>query len=493
VDISSRLPPAGKVTRSDRDLLEAKIIEIERRLQFSLVLADVNGHIKDIPTLGRQEVGITDPDSRLWKPIEQTILAIKDGVPHPQQVARNEADLLVQIQPPMLQYADYTVMWICALPVEAEAALYMLDARHYGAFPGMKGDDNQYTPGEIAGHKVVITCPAKGSTVSAAKLVSRMSHNFPNLEFCLLVGIGAGVPGPNLEPDIRLGDVIVAVPSGDSVSSTRVIGFNLVADTIEIPGDWQVPTNQHLRSALEISRPVGVLDFLSYVQIFASRSGGQKFLYPGIKNDKLYKGDHTDDLVPRRSRPSQDPVVHYGRIASGDTLIENARLRDALRDEHGIICFEMGTASLSSTIPIVVIRGACDYADSHKNGSWHHYASATAAAYAKGILNITSHPNLSDADSSRSVGKYLADDHAVQALSLGALEEVARIATTLAASKKRTLCGSLGAELFVLANHLKSVGLEQQGQVPPNIRKLLKDIEKICNVSIQNLRHLRLS
>jgi hypothetical protein len=36
----------------------------------------------------------------------------------------------------------------------------------------------------------------------------------------------------------------------------------------------------------------------------------------------------------------------------------------------------------------LVIRGICDYADSHKNKRWQPYAAATAAAYAKELLSI---------------------------------------------------------------------------------------------------------
>jgi hypothetical protein len=34
----------------------------------------------------------------------------------------------------------------------------------------------------------------------------------------------------------------------------------------------------------------------------------------------------------------------------------------------------------------LVIKGVCDYADSHKNKRWQGYAAATAAAVTKGFL-----------------------------------------------------------------------------------------------------------
>jgi len=37
-----------------------------------------------------------------------------------------------------------------------------------------------------------------------------------------------------------------------------------------------------------------------------------------------------------------------------------------------------------------MIRGICDYADSHKNEQWQKYTTATAAAYAKELLSMIS-------------------------------------------------------------------------------------------------------
>jgi nucleoside phosphorylase len=38
--------------------------------------------------------------------------------------------------------------------------------------------------------------------------------------------------------------------------------------------------------------------------------------------------------------------------------------------------------------PCLVIRGICDYADSHKNKIWQPYAAAVAGAYAKELLFV---------------------------------------------------------------------------------------------------------
>jgi len=50
-----------------------------------------------------------------------------------------------------------------------------------------------------------------------------------------------------------------------------------------------------------------------------------------------------------------------------------------------------------NSFPCLVIRGICDYADSHKNKIWQNYASAAAAAYAKLLLSrLRTMDNLED-------------------------------------------------------------------------------------------------
>jgi nucleoside phosphorylase len=53
-----------------------------------------------------------------------------------------------------------------------------------------------------------------------------------------------------------------------------------------------------------------------------------------------------------------------------------------------VLCVEMEAAGLMDEFSCLVIRGVCDYADSHKNKRWQPYAAATAAAYAKELLSI---------------------------------------------------------------------------------------------------------
>jgi nucleoside phosphorylase len=81
--------------------------------------------------------------------------------------------------------------------------------------------------------------------------------------------------------------------------------------------------------------------------------------------------------------------VHYGTIASGNQVIRSAAERHRVSAElGGVLCFEMEAAGLINNFPCLVIRGICDYADSHKNKRWQPYAAATAAACAKEVLSV---------------------------------------------------------------------------------------------------------
>lgn len=110
---------------------------------------------------------------------------------------------------------DYTVAWICALPLEMAAAKTMLDEIH-NSLDQPRTDHNAYTLGRLSHHNVVIASLPSDiyGTTSAATVLSHMLQTFPSLRFGLMVGIGGGVPSKKV--DIRLGDVVVSMPTATS-------------------------------------------------------------------------------------------------------------------------------------------------------------------------------------------------------------------------------------------------------------------------------------
>jgi nucleoside phosphorylase len=93
------------------------------------------------------------------------------------------------------------------------------------------------------------------------------------------------------------------------------------------------------------------------------------------------------ELVTRArvSQPSK-PSVHFGLIASGDTVMKSGEDRDEIAIRDHVIAFEMEGAGVWEHFPSLVIKGVCDYADSHKGKKWQGYAAATAAAIMKAFL-----------------------------------------------------------------------------------------------------------
>jgi len=126
----------------------------------------------------------------------------------------------------------------------------------------------------------------------------------------------------------------------------------------------------------------------------------ETFGYQGAQHDKLFEAtyDHegdeacdrcdSDRIVERLpARTSLAPRIHYGNIASGNQVMKHGVTRDKIARNLGVICFEMEAAGLDD-FPCLVIRGICDYADSHKNKRWQPYAAAAAAAYARELLDV---------------------------------------------------------------------------------------------------------
>lgn len=67
----------------------------------------------------------------------------------------------------------------------------------------------------------------------------------------------------------------------------------------------------------------------------------------------------------------------------------------------------MEAAGLMDNFPCLVIRGICDYSDSHKNKQWQDYAAATAAAYSKELLSVVHASHVMNTPTARSINNGL--------------------------------------------------------------------------------------
>ncbi|CAN9415621.1 unnamed protein product [Alternaria alternata] len=304
--------------------------------------------------------------------------------------------------PPRPRREDYTVGWICALPIELAAAMAMLDEEHEDA-PREVGDndENIYSVGSVAGHNVVIGCLPAGQigTNSATSVVTQMRAAFKAIRFGLMVGIGGGVP--SAEADIRLGDVVVSQPQQNFGGVVQYDLGKVTQDGFERFGALNSPPRILLSalSKIQAKEWSGKSTLSKHISIlesnptFCRSKAGPDFLFRAAYNHE--RGPTCDqcsveNLEPRLERKSQAEVkVHYGTIASGNKVIKDAVERDKVsRWLGGVLCFEMEAAGLMNSFPCLVIRGICDYADTHKNYQWQAYGAGTAAAYAKELLSV---------------------------------------------------------------------------------------------------------
>ena len=110
-----------------------------------------------------------------------------------------------------LQAKDYTVGWICALPIELAAAQEMLDEED--ECPSQYSPDSDlYTLGRIGNHNIILACLPAGQMgpQSAAAVAAQITSKFMLIRFGLMVGISGKVP--SVTADIQLGDVVISQP-----------------------------------------------------------------------------------------------------------------------------------------------------------------------------------------------------------------------------------------------------------------------------------------
>lgn len=304
---------------------------------------------------------------------------------------------------------DYTVGWICTTSTERVAAEAFLDEEHDPPEYIENHDNNDYTLGKMGNHNVVIAILPEGEygTATAASVARDMVHSFPNVRVGLLVGIGGGAP--STRHDIRLGDVVVSAPrNGKGGVFQYDFSKTIQSESFQHTQFLNQPPTV-LRTAISgikahYERKRHQLDEAINSALLENPRLQKKYKRPDAGSDRLYTNDiiHPEDggscavicgdgsasVLPRIKRTEYDdnPAIHYGTIASANQLVKDAAIRDRLAAEMDVLCFETEAAGLMNHFPCLVIRGVCDYSDSHTNEEWQGYAAMTAAAYAKDLL-----------------------------------------------------------------------------------------------------------
>lgn len=302
----------------------------------------------------------------------------------------------------------FDIAIICALTLEADAvdALFDIHWDDDGGIPFDKtpGDPNAYSAGAIGRHNVVLAHMPGMGKASAALVANNCRFSFPNIKLALVVGVCGAVPLGPCNEEIILGDVIISdgviqYDLGQQLPGNFVRTDTLL-DSLGRP-NFEIRTTLAKLKTLRCRRQVGakIATYLSTLRkepLLAAQ-------YPGVVHDRLFQATYhhlgsgrtceqagcDGELVARQrllAGSDPEPAVHFGLTGSGDLVMKSGEDRDAIATKEGIIAFEMESAGVWDALPCVVIKGVCDYADSHKNTLWQPYAAATSAACTKAFL-----------------------------------------------------------------------------------------------------------
>ncbi|KAI5466489.1 hypothetical protein BGZ63DRAFT_132708 [Mariannaea sp. PMI_226] len=339
---------------------------------------------------------------------------------------------------------SFEIAIICALPLEYDAVSLLIDKfwdEDGDPYGRPAGDTNLYTTGRMGTFDVVLVLLQGMGKVKAATAGKDLQRSYPSIHLVLLVGVCGGVPNPEPNCELVLGDVVISKTIVQYDFGKRYPDSFHERDTLEQQQARPAPNVQRMIKALETNRARERVEqdaakFLEYIQSKALQKRWRtSYKYPGTDQDRLFQATYrhkhhqtrcaecdmesicdlsrlepcdtvgcNDRYIVERSRldekrsleyngrlmAAQAPSIFVGSIGSADTVLKSGQDRDNIAQGRGIFAFEMEGAGLWDVLPCIVVKGICDYADSHKNKTWQNFAAATAAAATKALLGMWS-------------------------------------------------------------------------------------------------------
>ncbi|KAJ9325557.1 hypothetical protein DTO027B5_6331 [Paecilomyces variotii] len=262
-------------------------------------------------------------------------------------------------------------------------------------------------------------------SVKASSASQSLKMSFSSIKLALLVGICGAVPFKKDGSEIVLGDVIISETIVELDYGRQYHGsFERKDSLLDVHGR----PNEEILGLLQRWKIPAILETLRHGSMGHLRYLLQRLNidYPGASQDMLFQSDYihkhrghcigcsdspgtvcksaltascSDTLCDERqlvaryrleaaksSSKIPDLSIHIGSIGTGNAVIKSARHRDQHTQSEGIIAFEMEGVGVWDKFNCLVIKGVCDYADSHKSKVWQDYAAAAAAAVAKEVL-----------------------------------------------------------------------------------------------------------
>lgn len=288
----------------------------------------------------------------------------------------------------MDDYSDVKIGIITALPKEC-AAMKMMLHNVTECFFDDRGAGHRFFVGKLKSanekaHKVVLAQCGMGNNSAAIRATNMLNH-FHSIDSIIMTGIAGGIPSyQSDDKQVRLGDIVI---------SNGIIQYDFVK---EMPEKTETRSSQAKPSA-RLLESVDILKTYEYEHVYPWQqyideySTNPFFNKPSSDTDILFDLEDRQCKHPFDITRTEYPKVYIGAIASANTLLKNPKRRDALKEMYGVLAVEMEASGIADAtwnhqVGYLVVRGVCDYCDTHKNDLWQEYAALVAAAYTRSLI-----------------------------------------------------------------------------------------------------------
>lgn len=345
---------------------------------------------------------------------------------------------------------EFEVAVVCSLPLAYDAVSLLFDQfwdENGDKYGRAIGDTNSYTTGRFGNCDAVLVLLPNTGKISAASATASLRSSYPGLRLVILTGICGGVPTTDTGDEILLGDVIISKTVIQYDYGRQYPNDFVAKDTTEDSLGRPDKNIRSLVAVLETARERDRIEtraaiLLKQIQTPAAKRNRHKedtYQYPGAANDKLFEASYRhkhhaspqclcaqcheysdpvceesrnlscdvlgcDDkrVVPRQrlelnrelehqgcseeAHIPHIPSIFIGRFGSGDKMLKSGEHRDWIAKRYGVLAFDMEGAGVWDELPCIIVKGVCNYADSHTNNRWKNFAAATAASVAKSLV-----------------------------------------------------------------------------------------------------------
>ncbi len=252
----------------------------------------------------------------------------------------------LQISKNMIDQMRTDFLIITALPEERDAVLQYLKPEKPITVEESFIGSLCYVETQAGTINVVVTTLSSMGNVEAGIHASRIIEVLKP-SFVLMVGIAGGIKGRVRKGDVLVAQQVIYYAQGkQSAGGTQFRPLMVAVDPF----------------LLQIAQTINAVDWRRWIGL---------------------------DPPGENRQSGNEPKIHFGPLAVGESVIADENYMDALIELHPKMLgvemesFGVGRAIIhSSNRPkFIVFRGVSDYADSEKDDSWHEYACQAVAAF----------------------------------------------------------------------------------------------------------------